>query len=82
MGRAWTDYLTLKRPGRVAVDADARFRSPRRSHTDARLSVTMDIYSHLMPNMQADALARARVDDVLQNAMLRRSAGEGTENKR
>ena len=74
------DYLTLKRPGRVAVDADARFRSPRRSHTDARLSVTMDIYSHLMPNMQADAVAR--VDDVLQNAMLRRSAGEGTENKR
>ena len=44
------------------------------------LSVTMDIYSHLMPNMQADAVAR--VDDVLQNAMLRRSAGEGTENKR
>ena len=40
----------------------------------------MDIYSHSMPNMQADAVAR--VDDVLQNAMLRRSAGEGTENKR
>jgi integrase len=44
------------------------------------ISVTMDIYSHLMPNMQADAVAR--VDDVLQNAMLRRKAGEGTENKR
>jgi len=44
------------------------------------IAVTMDIYSHLMPNMQADAVAR--VNDVLQNAILKRKAGEGTENKR
>jgi integrase len=44
------------------------------------IAVTMDICSHLMPNMQADAVAR--VNDVLQNAIRRRKAGEGTENKR
>jgi hypothetical protein len=53
-----------------------RQRVVRRSHAAGGAG----IYSHLMPNMQADAVAR--VDDVLQNAMLRRKAGEGTENKR
>jgi integrase len=35
------------------------------------IAITMDIYSHLMPNMQQDAVAR--VDEALRDALQRRA---------
>jgi integrase len=39
------------------------------------IAITMDIYSHLMPNMQEDAAAA--VDDVLRAAINKRSKDVG-----
>lgn len=39
------------------------------------IATTMDIYSHLMPNMQQDAVER--VDDALQQALEKRAKKEG-----
>ena len=36
------------------------------------IAITMDIYSHLMPNMQSDAVDR--VDETLRAALQKRSA--------
>ena len=38
------------------------------------IATTMDIYSHLMPNMQQDAVER--VDDAFQQALQKRASKE------
>jgi integrase len=38
------------------------------------IATTMDIYSHLMPNMQQDAVER--VDDALEQALQKRASKE------
>jgi hypothetical protein len=37
------------------------------------VGITLDLYSHVLPNMQTDAVAL--VDDALQAAIQRRSSG-------
>jgi integrase len=38
----------------------------------SKVGITLDLYSHVLPGMQADAVAR--VDDALQSAFARRGA--------
>jgi len=38
----------------------------------SKVGITLDVYSHVIPGMQEDAVAR--VDEVLQNALNKRAA--------